>query len=234
MIPILQKTKPPKKSELDNAFILLINKEESWTSFDVVNKIRRFLHVKKVGHAGTLDPFATGLLIIGIGKGTKSLQDFSSLSKRYRSIIHFGVETDTLDKTGKIVAEKSINGLTIDKVERAMDYLKGDIEQVPPMYSAKKINGKPLYKIARKDKVVERKPAKVTVYETDILKWDNPFLHIDIHVSKGTYIRSYADDLGKLVGCGAHLNALKRTDIGPYNVKDSFTISEFMNYWTDH
>lgn len=234
MIPILQKTKPQQKSELGDAFALLINKEETWTSFDVVNKLRYFLKIKKVGHAGTLDPFATGLLIIGVGKGTKALQEFSSLPKCYQSVIRFGIETDTLDKTGKIVAERTVTDLTLEKIEKAVQNLKGDIEQTPPMYSAKKVDGKRLYKLARKNQEVQRKAVKVTIHLAEIVDWNPPVLKMDMLVSKGTYIRSYADDLGKNLGCGAHLEELKRTAIGQYKLEDSFTISEFMNYWTEH
>jgi tRNA pseudouridine55 synthase len=234
MIPILQKTNPIRKNELGEAFAVLINKEASWTSFDVVNKLRYFLKIKKVGHAGTLDPFATGLLIIGVGKGTKALKEFSDLSKSYLAVICFGTETDTLDRTGNVVKETDVETLKLDKIEEAMDGLKGEIEQLPPMYSAKKVNGQRLYKLARKDKVVERKPAKVTIYKSDVLRWDRPLLEVDMQVSKGTYIRSYADDLGRHTGYGAHLSALERTAIGPYTLDDSFTISEFMEYWTDY
>ena len=234
MIPILQKTKPQQKSELGDAFALLINKEETWTSFDVVNKLRYFLKIKKVGHAGTLDPFATGLLIIGVGKGTKALQEFSSLPKCYQSVIRFGIETDTLDKTGKIVAERTVTDLTLEKIEKAVQNLKGYIEQTPPMYSAKKVDGKRLYKLARKNQEVQRKAVKVTIHLAEIVDWNPPVLKMDMLVSKGTYIRSYADDLGKNLGCGAHLEELKRTAIGQYKLEDSFTISEFMNYWTEH
>ncbi len=234
MIPILQKTKPQQKSELGDAFALLINKEETWTSFDVVNKLRYFLKIKKVGHAGTLDPFATGLLIIGVGKGTKALQEFSSLPKCYQSVIRFGIETDTLDKTGKIVAERTVTDLTLEKIEKAVQNLKGDIEQTPPMYSAKKVDGKRLYKLARKNQEVQRKAVKVTIHLAEIVDWNPPVLKMDMLVSKGTYIRSYADDLGKNLGCGAHLEELKRTAIGQYKLEDSFTISEFMNHWTEH
>lgn len=233
MIPILQKTKPLQKNRLGDAFVILMNKEETWTSFDVVNKLRYFLKIKKVGHAGTLDPFASGLLIIGVGKGTKSLAEFSDLSKCYQAVIQFGVKTDTLDRTGKILAEKSINGLTINNINQAVDSLKGEIEQIPPMYSAKKVDGKRLYKLARKNKVVERGQIKVTIFDADIIEWKSPFLKMDMRVSKGTYIRSYADDLGIKLGCGAHLSELKRTAIGSYNIEDAFTISELMEYWTE-
>ena len=233
MIPVIQKTKPLRKNELGNDFALLINKEEAWTSFDVVNKLRFFLKIKKVGHAGTLDPFATGLMIIGVGKGTKVLKEFSDLSKCYQSVIRFGVETDTLDRTGNIIKKKLVNDLTIEKIKHVLGNLKTDIEQIPPMYSAKKVNGQRLYKLARKNKVIEREPVKVTIHKADILEWNNPVLKMDMQVSKGTYIRSYADDLGKILGCGAHLEELERTAIGPYNVDDSYTISEFMNCWME-
>lgn len=234
MIPVLQKTKPLRKSDLGDAFALLINKEKSWTSFDVVNKIRYFLKIKKVGHAGTLDPFATGLLIVGVGKGTKILQEFSLLPKCYQSVIRFGIETDTLDQTGRIIAESIVTNLTRELIEEAVENLIGDIKQTPPMYSAKKVNGKRLYKLARNNKEVKRKPITVTIYKSDIVEWNPPDLKMSMKVSKGTYIRSYADDLGKKLGCGAHLKDLKRTAIGPYTVEDSFTLSEFINYWTEH
>ena len=233
MIPILQKTNPLQKNELGDAFAVLIDKEETWTSFDVVNKLRYFLKIKKIGHAGTLDPFAKGLMILGIGKGTKALQEFSGLSKCYEAVIRFGTETDTLDKTGAIIMQKPVENLNIAQIENAVNQLKGEIEQIPPMYSAKKVNGKRLYKLARKNKIVERQPVKINIFTADILDWNKPELLIKLHVSKGTYIRSYADDLGKELGCGAHLIDLRRTAIGPYKVENSFTISEFMKYWAE-
>ena len=233
MIPILQKTNPLQKNELGDAFAVLIDKEETWTSFDVVNKLRYFLKINKIGHAGTLDPFAKGLMILGIGKGTKALQEFSGLSKCYEAVIRFGTETDTLDKTGAVIMQKPVENLNIAQIENAVNQLKGEIEQIPPMYSAKKVNGKRLYKLARKNKIVERQPVKINIFTADILDWNKPELLIKLHVSKGTYIRSYADDLGKELGCGAHLIDLRRTAIGPYKVENSFTISEFMKYWAE-
>ena len=233
MIPILQKTNPLQKNELGDVFAVLIDKEETWTSFDVVNKLRYFLKIKKIGHAGTLDPFAKGLMILGIGKGTKALQEFSGLSKCYEAVIRFGTETDTLDKTGAVIMQKPVENLNIAQIENAVNQLKGEIEQIPPMYSAKKVNGKRLYKLARKNKIVERQPVKINIFSADILDWNKPELLIKLHVSKGTYIRSYADDLGKELGCGAHLIDLRRTAIGPYKVENSFTISEFMKYWAE-
>ena len=233
MIPILQKTKLLPKNELGDAFAVLINKEEDWTSFDVVNKLRHFLKIKKVGHAGTLDPFATGLLIVGIGKGTKALQEFSGLSKCYEAVVLLGIETDTLDKTGNVVAKSPVENIAIDSIENVVNQFCGEIEQLPPMYSAKKVDGKRLYKLARKNIVVERQPVKVNIYDAEILEWNKPELRMKLHVSKGTYIRSYADELGRKLGCGAHLKGLMRTAIGSYKVEDSFAVSEFMKYWTE-
>jgi tRNA pseudouridine55 synthase len=186
-----------------------------------------------VGHAGTLDPFATGLLIIGVGKATKSLTEFSDLPKYYKSAIRFGIETDTMDRTGKILYERSVKDLTVEKISMAVDRLKGEIEQKPPMYSAKKVDGKRLYALARQNKVVDRNSVKVTIFDAKIIEWSKPVLKVDMKVSKGTYIRTYADDLGKILECGAHLEELNRKAIGSYQLKDSFTISEFINYWTE-
>lgn len=234
MIPILQKNSLLTQTELNEEFIILINKEENWTSFDVVNKLRNILKIRKIGHAGTLDPFATGLLIIGVGQGTKSLSDFQSLSKHYDALIRFGIETNTYDKTGEIINSKSAENLTLAQIENVVTEMRGEIEQIPPMFSAKKVSGKRLYKLARKNIEIERQPARVNIYKANIVTWDKPFLQIALEVSTGTYIRSYAYDIGKMVKCGAHLEALERTAIGEYKVENSFTIPEFIKYWAEN
>ncbi len=231
MIPILKKNEPWPENIPEQGFVVLINKPEAWTSFDVVNKIRRSLKIKKVGHAGTLDPFATGLLIIGVGKGTKQMEQFSGLDKRYLARIHLGVETDTYDLTGNILAEKSVDGLDEVQVRQAVAAMVGEQKQVPPMYSAKKVNGVPLYKLARKGRVVERKPVEINIYRAEVRTFEPPFVTVDLLVSKGTYIRSFAHDLGLRLGIGAHLNALQRTQIGPYRLEESFEISTFVDLW---
>lgn len=233
MIPILKKNSVSSRDGLDGGFLVLINKEENWTSFDVVKKIRNSLKVKKVGHAGTLDPFATGLLIIGVGKGTKLMGELGGLSKTYRSVVRFGRETDTYDRTGNIVREADAQHLAWQKIENAVQKMTGNLEQVPPMYSAKKVNGQTLYKLARKGVEIERKSINITIHEARILSWENPLLILDLNVSKGTYIRSYAHDLGKLLGTGACLEELERTSIGQHKLEDSFTINEFIGYWKD-
>ncbi|HID38513.1 MAG TPA: tRNA pseudouridine(55) synthase TruB [Calditrichaeota bacterium] len=231
MIPILTKDYSTPLPQREEGFIVLIHKETDWTSFDVVKKIRSFLRVKKAGHAGTLDPFATGLLIIGIGKGTKQLQKFSGLDKSYRAVIRFGIETDTYDRTGQIIGRKDISGLAYRQLKEAVDSIKGQISQIPPMFSAKKVNGVPLYRLARKKKEVVRKPVAVRIHKNEIISWEPPLLTVDLIVSKGTYIRSYAHDLGKLLGIGAHLQDLTRTAIDKFNLKSAFTIDEFIKFW---
>lgn len=232
MIPLLKKNSAVQKENIEDGFVVLINKEEDWTSFDVVKKIRSFLRIKKVGHAGTLDPFATGLMLVGVGKGTKEMTELTGLSKHYRALIRLGVKTDSFDKTGKILKENDISHLEFDGIKAAIKELTGDLMQTPPMFSAKKVNGIRLYKLARKGIEIERKAVKVSVYEADIISWNSPLLDMRLHVSKGVYIRSYADDLGGALGVGAYLEALERTAIGQYRIEDSFKINEFINYWS--
>ncbi|MGD9898421.1 MAG: tRNA pseudouridine(55) synthase TruB [Calditrichaceae bacterium] len=233
MIQILKKNNVLTKDGLEKGFLVLINKEENWTSFDAVKKIRNYLKIRKVGHAGTLDPFATGLLILGVGQGTKMMAELSGLSKTYRALVRFGIETDTYDRTGKTVRETAADHLELNDIEKAVEKMTGNLEQVPPMYSAKKINGQPLYKLARKGIEIERKPVNITIHDARVLNWKSPLLSLDLNVSKGTYIRSYAHELGKLLEVGACLDELERTSIGQYKLEDSFTINEFIGYWKD-
>lgn len=225
---ILKKNDALDVQLLQDGFIVLINKPQDWTSFDVVNKIRHALKIKKVGHAGTLDPFATGLLIVGVGKGTKRLNQFTNLDKTYRAVIKFGIETDTYDRTGKLVKETDIGRVDREQVEQELSRMQGEMLQLPPMYSAKKVNGKPLYKLARKGKEIERKPQKVTVYQAKLLDWQPPVLTVELKVSKGTYIRSYAHDLGQALGTGAILQDLERTEIGEFSLAESFDLPLFV------
>lgn len=210
---------------------MLINKAPDWTSFDVVKKIRNIVRVKKVGHSGTLDPFASGLLLVGVGRGTKELTRLSALSKTYRAVIRFGRQSDTYDRTGKISAEKDISALTEQAIAGAVHSMSGKIMQIPPMYSARRKNGVRLYKLARKNIEVERRPVEVSIERADILKWQAPFLEMLLQVSKGTYIRSYAFDLGTLLGVGALLQELERVSIDNFHLNDSFSLEEFEKFW---
>jgi tRNA pseudouridine55 synthase len=206
--------------------LLIIDKPEGLTSHDVVGCVRRALHTKRVGHTGTLDPFATGVLVLLIGKATRLAQFLDEDEKEYEAVIQFGFETDTGDKTGKPKTENpSVNVADLLELERVLPEFIGEIEQVPPMYSAKKQAGKKLYELARQGKEVERKPVKITIKELEMLGGDsqNPSLtvHIRVLCSSGTYIRTLAEDIGRRIGIGAHLTELRRTRAGKFGLDQS-------------
>lgn len=209
---------------------LLIDKPKDWTSFDVVNKLRwalrRHLRVKKikVGHAGTLDPMATGLLIICTGKMTKSIDRIQGLIKEYTGSMLFGVETDSYDAEGQEVQQYDIADVDIDSIEASKEKFVGTIEQEAPIFSALKINGVPSYKLARKGQKPERKKRTITVEKFDIDVTGFPKVDFEVICSKGTYIRSLAHDLGKELNNGAHLIALRREAIGEYRIDDSWDL----------
>jgi tRNA pseudouridine55 synthase len=195
--------------------ILLVNKPQGITSFSLIRSLRRLTGIKKIGHAGTLDPFATGVMIILIGRDYTRLSDKLLLQeKEYLATVSLGVTTDTYDCDGKVVA-RSKKIPTQDEVDQAISRFQGEIEQIPPMYSAKKIRGKRLYELARKGETVERSPAKVNL-QTEILSYSYPSIKLQVSCSKGTYIRSIAHEVGQLLGCGAHLSKLNRTRSGAF------------------
>ncbi|MCH7673883.1 tRNA pseudouridine(55) synthase TruB [candidate division KSB1 bacterium] len=208
--------------------ILNINKPVGWTSFDVVKKIRGQLNIKKVGHAGTLDPFATGVLLICTGRATKKVEDLMNLKKEYIARIEFGKTTDSYDLTGTIVSERSADNLELENIKQVIKQFHGEIYQTPPMYSAVKVNGERLYKLARRGEVVERKPRKIRIYQTDVIDFRNPFLKLRIVCSRGTYIRALANDMGEILGCGGYLTSLTRTRVGDYKLEDSFEIKDLI------
>ena len=208
--------------------ILNINKPVGWTSFDVVKKIRGQLNIKKVGHAGTLDPFATGVLLICTGRATKKVEDLMNLKKEYIARIEFGKTTDSYDLTGAILSERSADNLELENINQVIKQFHGEIYQTPPMYSAVKVNGERLYKLARRGEVVERKPRKIRIYQTDVIDFRNPFLKLRIVCSRGTYIRALANDMGKILGCGGYLTSLTRTRVGDYKLEDSFEIKDLI------
>jgi len=208
--------------------LVLIDKPSGWTSFDVVNKIRHTLHIKKVGHAGTLDPNATGLLIIAFGKKTKELNLYQGLDKTYSGIICLGKSTPSMDGETDFIEENSTEGISEDQIFNVRDSFLGESMQMPPMYSAVKHKGKKLYQLARKGKEVEREPRKIFVSDFQISAIKLPEIYFSVSVSKGTYIRVIADDFGKKIGCGAYLKELRRTRIGEFDVKDAFEIEDFV------
>jgi tRNA pseudouridine55 synthase len=207
---------------------LLIDKPPQWTSFKVVHTIRKAINIKRVGHTGTLDPLATGLLIILTGKNTKQMMNFEGLKKNYTGTFLLGKSSASMDTETEMTNRDLPDNLSDDLVFKTRDTFLGNIEQIPPMYSALKVDGKKLYDLARKGKEVDRRPRKVNISRFEITRIDIPEVHFDITCSKGTYIRVIANDFGEMLGCGAVLNKLRRTKIGDYGVNDALSVEEFV------
>lgn len=210
---------------------LLIDKPKDWTSFDVVNKLKKVLNFKKIGHTGTLDPFATGLLILLINKYTKKQQEFTNLDKTYYATIKLGATTKTFDPTSEEENVVEIGHLSKEQIVEAIFSFVGNYEQIPPLYSAKKISGKRLYELARKNIKVDVKPTTVKIYSINRLDLDLPYVSFEVKCSKGTYIRSLANDIGKKLGVGAYLYDLRRTEIGDFSVNNALSLQEFIYHF---
>lgn len=207
--------------------ILLIDKPRDKTSFYLVSRLRRIFQEKKIGHAGTLDPFATGVMVMLIGKPfTKLSNRFLGQDKEYIAQAHLGISTDSFDCDGDITSSREYIP-SLFEVEKVIQAFQGEIQQIPPMFSAKKIGGKKLYELARQGKTVERPPVTVHV-KTSLISYDYPLLQFSISCSKGTYVRSVANDIGELLGCGAHLTSLQRVRSGIFHLKDCIDI-EFLS-----
>jgi len=206
---------------------LLIDKPLHWSSFKVIHKLRQIIGVKKIGHAGTLDPLASGLLIICTGKKTKQISTFQDLQKIYTGTITLGGVTASMDSEKEVTDHKPFNFITEEEILAAKKLFEGEIEQTPPMYSAVNYGGKKLYELARKGKTVERSSRSITVYSFSITNIELPEIDFEITCSKGTYIRVLANDLGEKLGCGAYLSCLRRTAIGDFSVSDALTVEEF-------
>ncbi len=203
--------------ETTPAGILLVDKARNKTSFSIVGALRRLFKVQKIGHAGTLDPFATGVMVMLVGKQYTRLSDtFLTADKEYIATLHLGLETDSHDCDGQEVYRNETIP-TLDQLTQLLASFQGEIEQIPPMFSAKKVNGKKLYELARKGISIEREPVKVCL-TTTLLSYHYPLLQLHVKCSKGTYIRSLARDLGRLLGCGAHLSALQRVRSGSFHI----------------
>jgi tRNA pseudouridine55 synthase len=207
--------------------ILLIDKPQGITSHDVVDRVRRTIKLKKVGHAGTLDPMATGLLLILVGKATKLSQYLMGLDKTYEGTILLGQSTDSHDAEGIITEDTPVPPLSEEEVSDFIKSYLGDQYQIPPMFSAKKIDGKPLYKLARKGMTVEREPRFIRVNSFQMLRWESPEIDFTISCSKGTYVRTLANDLGQKIGCGAHLIKLSRTAIEKFHLHEATQLANF-------
>jgi len=209
--------------------IINLNKPPGKTSFQMVALVRRLTGVRKIGHSGTLDPDATGVLPILIGRATKLASFLTDSTKTYRAEIEFGRATTTYDSSGDTTAEGDTSSLTLDTIETNIERFRGAIEQVPPMYSAIKHQGQPLYRLARAGVEIIREPRKVQIFRFEIQGWQNPFLTVEVECSKGTYIRSLAHDLGQALGCGAHLKELIRLQTGPFQIEQSISVEELEN-----
>jgi tRNA pseudouridine55 synthase len=205
--------------------LLNVNKPLGMTSHDVVNVVRRLTGVRRVGHTGTLDPLATGVLLLLVGPSTRLARFFSGADKRYRAVIRLGEETNTYDTEGEVIERRPVT-VGREEVEAALDGFRGEIRQIPPMYSAVKFQGQPLYALARQGKRVERKARTVTIHALELTAWQPPDLTLEIRCSAGTYVRSLAHDLGQALGCGAHLRALTRTAVGAFTLDGSTTPEE--------
>lgn len=216
----------PVIGPLDGA--LLVDKPAGPTSHDVVDAIRRRFNVRKVGHCGTLDPNADGLLIIVLGRGTKLSERLMSADKVYAGLIRLGQSTDTYDAAGTLTAELPVPPLTLDQLNTLATAFVGDLLQTPPMVSAAKVGGVPLYKLARKGVEVERKPRLVHIYDFRFLDYQEPVATFRISCTKGTYVRTLAHDLGQKIGCGAHLQNLRRLQIGRFSVDNALPLSSIL------
>ncbi len=204
--------------------ILSINKPSGPTSHDIVAIVRRGTGLRKVGHAGTLDPMASGVLVLCLGPATRLSEYAMRSTKRYRALVRLGATTDTYDAEGEIVAETPLDDLTIIEVEAALAQFRGEIEQIPPMYSAIKKSGKKLYELARAGETIEREPRRVTISELTLTDSALPDITLEVACSPGTYIRSLAHDLGEALGVGAHLTGLVRVASGSFHVNDAVTL----------
>ncbi|MBQ1642362.1 MAG: tRNA pseudouridine(55) synthase TruB [Oscillospiraceae bacterium] len=203
----------------------MIDKPPLWTSNDVVSKLKGVLKERRIGHSGTLDPLATGLLAVFAGRATRAVSFAESHDKRYTAALRLGLRTDTQDISGNVIS-KGQTDVKDEELDRVLSCFVGEIEQTPPMYSAVRVNGKRLYELARKGIEVERKPRKITVYSIERKGRESADIVLDIKCSKGTYIRTLCSDIGEMLGCGACMSALRRTEAGMFSVENAYTLDE--------
>ena len=209
--------------------ILIMDKPEGWTSQDVAAKLRGVFHEKRVGHGGTLDPMATGVLPIFIGRATRGVEFFESAEKEYIAGLQLGLVTNTQDTTGEVLEENPVTVTRAD-VEAALRHFTGPIGQIPPMYSAIKVNGQKLYELARKGKEIERKPRRITIFELELLSGEGSSYTIRVRCSKGTYVRTLCHDIGRFLGCGACMSSLQRTKAGSFALSQAITMPQLLAF----
>ena len=207
--------------------IVIVDKPQGWTSQDVTARLRRVYATRRIGHGGTLDPMATGVLPVFVGRATRGVEFFEHAEKTYDTVLLLGRTTDTQDVTGTVLAEKTVR-LSPADIENVLPRFRGDILQVPPMYSALKVNGKKLYELARKGQEVERQPRPITVFELTNLGFDGTRLSLRVKCSKGTYIRTLCQDIGEALGCGGCMEALRRVRAGEYGIEDAVPLEKLL------
>jgi tRNA pseudouridine55 synthase len=220
---ILMAQIPPKKIRVPVHGVLLLDKAAGHSSNDVLIKAKRLLNAQKAGHTGTLDPFATGLLPLCFGEATKFAQDLLEADKTYETVVHLGVSTDTGDTEGSVIATRDVD-VTREQIDTVLCRFRGEIDQIPPMYSALKRDGKPLYEYARAGVTLEREARRVTIHLLEFVDYRAPYLSLRVSCSKGTYIRVLGEDIGAALGCGAHLQALRRTQVGSLRLDTAVTL----------
>ena len=208
--------------------IVIVDKPQGWTSQDVTARLRRVFATRRIGHGGTLDPMATGVLPVFVGRATRGVEFFEHAEKVYETLLRPGITTDTEDITGTVLTRQEVS-LTQQQVEDVLPKFRGDIAQVPPMYSAIKVNGRKLYELARKGREVPREPRPVTIHELTFLGFENGAVRLRVHCSKGTYIRTLCKDIGASLGCGGCMEALRRVSAGEYTAEDAVPLQELLD-----
>ena len=208
--------------------IVIVDKPQGWTSQDVTARLRRVFGTRRIGHGGTLDPMATGVLPVFVGRATRGVEFFEHAEKVYETLLRPGITTDTEDITGTVLSRQEVS-LTQQQVEDVLPKFRGEIAQVPPMYSAIKVNGRKLYELARKGREVPREPRPVTIHELTFLGFENGAIRLRVHCSKGTYIRTLCKDIGQALGCGGCMEALRRVSAGEYTAEDAVPLQELLD-----
>ena len=208
--------------------IVIVDKPQEWTSQDVTARLRRVFNTRRIGHGGTLDPMATGVLPVFVGRATRGVEFFEHAEKTYETVLRLGMTTDTEDTTGTILSESEVS-VTQEQVEAVLEQFRGEILQVPPMYSALKVNGQKLCDLARKGREVERQPRPITIHELTLLEAGENTLRLRVRCSKGTYIRTLCKDIGQALGCGGCMQELRRTSAGEYTIEEAVPLQELLD-----
>ena len=208
--------------------IVIVDKPRDWTSQDVTARLRRVFNTRRIGHGGTLAPMATGVLPVFVGRATRGVEFFEHVEKTYETVLRLGLTTDTEDITGTVLSERPVS-VTAQQVEQALEAFRGEIMQVPPMYSALKVNGQKLCDLARKGKTVERQPRPITIYELQLLERGENTLRLRVRCSKGTYIRTLCKDIGEALGCGGCMESLRRVSAGEYTIAEAVPLQELLD-----